>query len=182
MDRSRIDLRADLASDKVELLPEQVKAVMPPTDQNAPDRSRSVIMRLFPSRFFATLRQSPAIVLMFGFWGWGATAQCEAQISESRIMSATEGRVATLEEQLINQLRATTDDRKAYVRLVVQLSNNGRLDPRLVLAIQRYAVRKNPQFPFPYFERAMRFEAEKRGIELPPVQLLAGSASTYLSR
>jgi len=49
-----------------------------------------------------------------------------------------------------------------------------------LIAIQRYAMRRNPQFPFPYFERAMRFEAEKVGIDLPPVQLLAGSKSTQM--
>jgi hypothetical protein len=104
---------------------------------------------------------------------------CHAQITDARVTSATEGRSATLEEQLINQLRATTEERKAYVRVVVQHTNTGALDPRLVIAIQRYASRRNPQFPFPYFERAMRFEAEKRGIDLPPVQLLAGAQSTY---
>jgi hypothetical protein len=123
-----------------------------------------------------------------GFWIIGLAmlafachdhSPCQAQISEPRVTSATDSRVATLEELLINQLRATTEERKAYVRMVVQHTTTGELDPRLVVAIQRYASRKNPQFPFPYFERAMRFEAEKRGIELPPVQLLAGSRSTY---
>lgn len=119
------------------------------------------------------------IALAILAWGGPFAGLSQAQLTAPRVTTATEGRVATLEEQLINQLRATTEERKAYVRMVVQLTNNGELDRRLVIAIQRYASRKNPQFPFPYFERAMRFEAEKRGIELPPVQLLAGSRSTY---
>jgi len=104
-----------------------------------------------------------------------------AQLTEPQIESASQIRVATLEEQLINRLRATTDDRKAYIRMVLLLVDNGTFERRQVVAIERYAIRRNPQFPFPYFERAMRFEAEKRGIELPPVQLLAGSISTYLN-
>lgn len=103
----------------------------------------------------------------------------DAQVSERNGVKPTGNRVATLDEQLVNQLRATTEERKAYVRLVVQLVESGRLEQSYVQAITRYAIRKNPQFPFPYFERAMRFEAQKRGITLPPVQLLAGSISTF---
>jgi hypothetical protein len=129
----------------------------------------------------STSPPSPFWIIAFAVLAFGGLelAPCAAQITDPRVTSATEGRTATLEEQLINQLRATTEERKAYVRMVVQYTTTGELDPRLVIAIQRYAARKNPQFPFPYFERAMRFEAEKRGIELPPVQLLAGSRSTY---
>lgn len=105
-----------------------------------------------------------------------------AQLSGSPGTTSSGTRVATLDEQLINRLRATTDERKAYIRLISTLVDNGRLEQRMVVGIERYAIRKNPQFPFPYFERAMRFEAQKRGIELPPVQLLAGSASTYVPR
>ncbi len=103
-----------------------------------------------------------------------------AQIGGSPLEQASGTRVATLEQRLINQLRATTEDRQAYVRIVVGLTQTGHLDEKLVVAVQRYAMGKNPVFPFPYFERAMRHEAGKRGIDLPPVQLLAGQASTYL--
>ena len=104
-------------------------------------------------------------------------SNCQAQLTDPRIESATESRTATLEEILINQLRATTDDRKVFLRLIVQLVDSGQFEQVQVIAISRWAIRKNPRFPFPYFERAMRFEAEKRDIELPPVQLLAGSAA-----
>jgi len=109
-------------------------------------------------------------------------SRCEAQLTDPRGLSSSSSQVATLEEQLINRLRATTEDRRAYIRMIGTLITNGTFEQRYVVAIERYALRKNPQFPFPYFERAMRFEAEKRGIELPPVQLLAGSASTYMPR
>ncbi len=104
-----------------------------------------------------------------------------AQLSDPRPIPFGGSSTPSLEEQLINVLRATSEERKAFIRLIVQYVDAGTFDRRMVVAIQRYAQRKNPQFPFPYFERAMRFEAEKRGITLPPVRLLAGTASTYLS-
>ncbi len=120
-----------------------------------------------------------AIALGAGGLAVGTAIPTHGQIAQFPSEPATGSRVATLEQQLTNQLRATTAERQAYIRIVVQLTENGQLEERLVQAIQRYATRKNSTFPFPYFERAMRFEAAKRGIELPPVQLLAGTASTY---
>jgi|GEM_PF-1096850 len=129
------------------------------------------------------LRVSKTIVwvsAIVGFTAMASPSTCHAQLTTPRITSATDDKVATLEEQLINQLRATTDDRKAFIRLVIQYVNQEKFERRQLIAIQRYAMRRNPQFPFPYFERAMRFEAEKVGIDLPPVQLLAGSKSTQM--
>ena len=131
---------------------------------------------------FLTLRRISNVVIAVGSFGFfsaiAATTTCHAQLTTRRITSATDDKVATLEELLINQLRATTEDRKAYIRMVIQLVDAGTFEKRHLIAIQRYALRRNPDFPFPYFERAMRFEAEKLGITLPPVQLLAGSKST----
>lgn len=98
-----------------------------------------------------------------------------AQISVPMSPSGGGTQVATLEQQLINRLRATTADRKAYIRLVVEKTETGALDTGMVRAIERYAIKQNPRFPFPYFERAMHFEAERRGVYLPPVRLLVGT-------
>jgi hypothetical protein len=48
---------------------------------------------------------------------------------------------------------------------------------KLVVAIERYAIRRNPQFPFPFFERAMRIEAAKRGVTLPESRQFATTKS-----
>ena len=117
------------------------------------------------------------VVAMVGLAVLASASTSQAQLTTRRITSATENKVATLDEQLINQLRATTEDRKAFIRMVVLLVDQERFEKGHLLAIQRYAMRRNPDFPFPYFERAMRFEAEKVGITLPPVQLLAVSKS-----
>lgn len=117
----------------------------------------------------ATVRQS----LLAVFLTVGVTDSVRAQITAPLEASTGGVQVATLEQQLISRLKATTEDRQAYIRLVVQKTETGELERARVLGIERYAIRRNPNFPFPYFERAMRHEASKLGIYLPPVQLLA---------
>jgi len=103
----------------------------------------------------------------------GLSGYCSGQI-----VAPTRGtKTATLEDQLINRLRATTEDRQAYIRIVVAKVESGDFDRGKVLAMERYAIKKNPSFPFPYFERIMRAEADRVGVYLPPVQLLARSNS-----
>jgi len=103
----------------------------------------------------------------------GLIDYCSGQIVAPTRGTAT----ASLEDQLINRLRATTEDRQAYIRLVVAQVDAGVFDRRRILALERYAIKKNSSFPFPFFERVMRAEAERVGVFLPPVQLLARSNS-----
>lgn len=95
-----------------------------------------------------------------------------AQITGPRVTTRP---LATLEEQLTNRLKATTDERRDYVRLIVRNVENGRLESKLVVAVERYAIRRNPQFPFPFFERALRYEAAKIGVNLPSVRQFAST-------
>ncbi len=99
----------------------------------------------------------------------------QAQITVPRTISAEIDRYATLEEQLTNRLKATREDQQNYIRLVVKKVRKGRLEARLVVAIERYALRRNPHYPFPFFERALRFEANKRGVPLPDLQQVAST-------
>ena len=101
----------------------------------------------------------------------------QAQITQPRIYTGASGRSATLEEQLVNRLRATTADQRVYIKSVVTKVNEKKLDTRLVVAIERYAIRRNRHFPFPFFERAMRYEAAKRRVILPKVQGVATTNS-----
>lgn len=100
-----------------------------------------------------------------------------AQLTVPRKLSATPDPIATLEEQLINRLKATTPERKGFVKFVVKRVRQEKLSPALVVAIERKAIRKNRFFPFPYFERAIRFEANKRNVALPPVRQFATTKS-----
>ncbi len=98
-----------------------------------------------------------------------------AQITGPRTVSARADRLATLEEQLVNRLKATKNDQRGYLKFVVKQVQDGKLDARLVVAIERYAIRRSSHFPFPFFERALKFEANRRGIAVPNVQQFAST-------
>ncbi|TWU24165.1 hypothetical protein Pla52o_20890 [Novipirellula galeiformis] len=100
-----------------------------------------------------------------------------AQITAPRTLSASSGRLATLEEQLTNRLRATSEDQRAYLRFLVLQVKEEKLDTRLVVAVERYAIRRRPDFPFPFFERAMKVQALKYGVVMPPVKSFASTIS-----
>lgn len=97
------------------------------------------------------------------------------QITSSRVLSSSRSTSATLEEQLINRLKATRDDQRAYVKHVVALTKSGKLDRKLVVAVERYALRRNSKYPFPFFERALKYEAAKRRVLLPTVRNFAST-------
>ena len=98
-----------------------------------------------------------------------------SQITEPRKLSASLDRYANLEEQLVNRLRAFDQEKRSYIKMVVKKVSDGKLDAKLVLAIQRYAIRRNAEFPFPFFERALRYEAGKRSVNLPTVRQFAST-------
>ena len=98
-----------------------------------------------------------------------------AQITAPRSSSAQADRYDNLQDQLVNRLRATRDDQQAYIDYLIKLLRKGRLETKLVVAIERYAMRRNRDYPFPFFERALRYEASKRGVALPPVENFAST-------
>ena len=104
-----------------------------------------------------------------------ATPFAVGQITSPRILSSGRTTTATLEEQLINRLRATRDAQRAYIKHVVDLTNKGKLERKLLVAVERYAVRRNSKYPFPFFERALKYEAAKRHVTLPTVRNFAST-------
>ena len=98
-------------------------------------------------------------------------SQAAAQI----VVPATIQPTVTLRDQLINRLRATTPERQAFIDHVIKQVTEQKLDLRLVIAVERYSIRRNRAFPFPFFERAIRIEAAKRGVALPAVQTFIGT-------
>ncbi|MFK8111391.1 MAG: hypothetical protein AB8B91_04295 [Rubripirellula sp.] len=87
-------------------------------------------------------------------------------------------RFINLEDQLRFRLRAVTEEQKNYLRFVVQQVRLEKLDVKLVVAVERYAINRRPDFPFPFFERAIRYEANKRGVALPTVKQFASTKVT----
>jgi len=92
-----------------------------------------------------------------------------AQLSVGLPLAQRTDTVAELEERLVNRLRATRADQKAYLEQIVQLVDQRKLPLSLVVAIERYALRRNPHYPFPFFERALNYQARKRGVTLPSI-------------
>lgn len=116
-------------------------------------------------------RRRVIALLAFLAAGWPA---CWPTSGQAQIAApATRGSVATLSDQLINRLRATTEDRQLFLRLIAAKTEVGQFERGRVLAFERYAMRKNERFPFPHFERAMRAESRRLGVYLPPVELMA---------
>src|SRR6056297_1815129 len=114
----------------------------------------------FPMRLSSSII---AMALVAGLWCTLGVAEASAQITAPRTLSRGEGPVARLDEQLINRLHATTRSQADYLRHVVKLVETQKLELRLVVAIERYALRRNARYAFPFFERALRYEAAKRG-------------------
>jgi len=104
-----------------------------------------------------------------------------AQLTPPSVIGNPSDRTATLKQQLTNRLKAVTSEQQAYIDLLTQQVDQGKLDLQLVVAIERYALRRNPQFPFPFFERAIRFEAAKRGVVLPTVQQYASARNPLIT-
>ena len=102
-------------------------------------------------------------------------SEASAQITQPRVLSASQDKYANLKEQLTNRLRATKREQHGYINYVVKQVQKQKLEMRLVVAVERYALRRHPYYPFPYFERAMKVEAGKRGIAMPPVHQFATS-------
>lgn len=102
-----------------------------------------------------------------------------AQIGSNRAQSGGT-QVPTLDEMLVNNLRATLAEQQAFIRNVVQKTEQGQLEKGLVLAVMRYSQRRNERFPFPFFERAMRYQASKQGVALPSVATIVSSRTGLL--
>jgi len=134
----------------------------------------------FDRKFHSALRGFRMLIARKSWIVWAFTGlvafsatNAEAQITAPRILSATPDRFATLEERLTNRLRAVAEDQRAFIRFVVGLTRQGKLDLRLIAAIERYALKRSSALPFPYFERVIRFEGDKRGLVIPPVRQFA---------
>ena len=73
--------------------------------------------------------------------------------------------VADLQDQLENGLRARLPSEFAFIRRVVEMVRADQLPLDLVVGTFQWARRKKP-YPFPYFERALRTLAARRGIPI----------------
>lgn len=128
------------------------------------------MIRIHGTLIHATLTTAVCLFAIHAF-----PAVCSAQITATQRLSAAVDPIASLQEQLVNRLRAFDEEKREYIEMVVKKVREGELETRLVQAVHIYAIRRNPHFPFPFFERALRVEAAKRGVALPTVRQYAST-------
>ena len=77
--------------------------------------------------------------------------------------------VGDLKQQLEKGLRARRPEEFKFVELVVKMVANDTLPLPMVKGTFLWARKKamTTRYPFPYFERALRVRAAKKGIKIP---------------
>ena len=142
-----------------------------------PERTEKVKMSPTPVIHPGRLALIAASVALFA-----ASGSATAQITTPQGRTLIADRTTTLRDQLINRLRATSEEQREYLAMVVEKVEKGELELKLVIAVERYAMRRKPAFPFPFFERALRYEAHKQGVALPSYHHFLSTASPVSRR
>jgi hypothetical protein len=92
----------------------------------------------------------------------GFTAPVAAYAAEP----AKVGTVLGLEDRLKTGLKARRPEEKAFLDDVARLVRAGELPVKLVDSTYLWALQRQQKFPYPLFERALRIQASRIGVEL----------------
>jgi hypothetical protein len=76
------------------------------------------------------------------------------------------GKVADLETRLKTGLRARRPEEHRFIERVVQLVREGNVPGKLVDSTYLWAVERQQKYPYPLFERALRIQADRLGVDL----------------
>jgi hypothetical protein len=71
----------------------------------------------------------------------------------------------SLEDRLKAGLKARRPEEDEFLEQVADLVTTGRLPRKLVDSTYMWAIRRRQEYPFPAFERALRLQAERLGVE-----------------
>ena len=123
-------------------------------------------------RFILVCLLAPVVFAML------PSQSAQAQISAPMLPGVQIDKFVKLQDRLVNRLHATTLGQQDFIAFVVNQVRNNKLEMRLVVAIERYAIRRNSNFPILFFERALRNEAVRRGVTLPTIQQFASTRVT----
>jgi hypothetical protein len=74
--------------------------------------------------------------------------------------------VISLEDQLKTGLKARRPEETEFIDEVARLVNAGQLPRKLVDSTFVWALRRRTNYPFPAFERALRLQADRLGVDL----------------
>ncbi len=117
------------------------------------------------------MREVAAALMLLAVARTGAAIDSTPSGTPAQVSGGQKG-IVRLEDQLVAGLRATRPDQRAFLRKIAEHVEKGAMDKVRVNAIFDWSRKVNPKYPFPYFERAMRFDAKKTGLDLPDVMLV----------
>lgn len=106
---------------------------------------------------FAMFIRPLLAVLLLGF-AQGAVAHAAEP--------AKVGTVLGLEDRLKTGLKARRPEENAFLEEVARLVRAGELPVKLVDSTYLWALQRQQKFPYPLFERALRIQASRIGVEL----------------
>jgi hypothetical protein len=73
---------------------------------------------------------------------------------------------ASLEDRLKSGLKCRRQDEFNFVAIVAQRVRTGKIPEALVLQTMQWSLKKNPKFPFFYFQFAVKKQADALGVSL----------------
>ncbi|MFN5757669.1 MAG: hypothetical protein ACK52C_11840 [Planctomycetia bacterium] len=76
------------------------------------------------------------------------------------------GKIAGLEDRLKTGLRARRPEEHRFIERVVLLVREGSLPGTLVDSTYLWAIERQKKYPYPLFERALRIQADRLGVDL----------------
>lgn len=79
---------------------------------------------------------------------------------------AKPGTVLGLADRLKTGLKARRPEENAFLDEVARLARAGELPVKLVDSTYLWAIQRQQKYPFPLFERALRIQAGRIGVEL----------------
>ncbi len=92
--------------------------------------------------------------------------ETHAAVSAGQSMGTHDITVPDLRDTLTNGLRATRQDQRDFIDRVVRYVERGKIPAALVYASFRWARKRYPDHPFPYFVQALRQLAKRYHVYL----------------
>jgi len=90
-----------------------------------------------------------------------------APVAASRAAEpTTPGTVTSLADRLKTGLKARRPEEKEFLDQVAHLVRTGALPAKLVDSTYLWAIQRQQKYPYPLFERALRMQADRLGVEL----------------
>jgi hypothetical protein len=125
-----------------------------------------VLQRILNRRFFVALPAKVGLLGVFAMVLCGGLLINAGQSATTADPKITPGGIS-LKEALEKGLKARRKSEFAFIKLVVQKVEQGKLSSKMVERTFLWARNNHQPFPMPYFEKALQIQAKKIGVSLP---------------